>query len=418
MQDIQFYKQVMGISLPWLVNDVRLDIDQRTVTVVVSYDKSIPVACPTCGGQATVYDHQLRRWRHLDTMQLKTFVECEVPRVSCEKHGVKQLPVAWAESKGRFTALFEAFIISLLKEASISGVAQLAGLSWDEVAGIQARAVKRGLLRRKRRPLEHIGVDETSFQKRHEYVTVILDRKNGRVLDVLDGRKGDELEKWLNRCPSHHVASLRTITMDMWDAYIKAVRKYVPDADSKICFDRFHVSQHFGKALDKVRAQEHRDLLAAWGSSPLTNTKTEWQRTSSRLDNRSRRAFMSLSKMNLKTARAWRIKETACLLWDFVYRAAAEKAWRRLLGWISRCRLQPVKKVGLMLQTYLWGVINAISAKVSNAMIEAKNSRIQWIKKMACGFRSRERFRMAILFHLGGLNLMPKSLKNYAFSPI
>ena len=51
--------------------------------------------------------------------------------------------------------------------------------------------------------------------------------------------------------------------MDMWDPFILAVRNCVPDADEKICFDRFHVAQHFGEALDKVRLQEHRMLLAA-----------------------------------------------------------------------------------------------------------------------------------------------------------
>jgi len=416
MQDIELYQRMLGIASPWVVQDVRLDLKQRAVTVIVGYETAVPVACPICGGQAIIHDHQPRKWRHLDTMQLKTFIECAVPRATCEEHGVKQLPVAWAEGNARFTALFEALVIGWLKEASISAVAELLGLSWDEAAGIQQRAVKRGLARRRRQPLEHLGIDETSFQKRHEYVTVILDRKNDVVLDVLDDRKAETLEQWLRNRPDHHLSPLKTLTMDMWDPYILAVRNCIPEADSKICFDHFHVAQHFGKALDKVRAQEHRGLLAAEGSSPLTGTKYEWQKNASRLDNRSRREFMALSHLNLKTARAWRIKETAAQLWNYSYRGSAEKAWSSLLGWISRCRLEPVKKVGRMLRGYLWGVLNAIAARVSNAMLEAKNARIQWVKKMACGFRNRERFRLAILFHLGGLDLMPASLRNSAFA--
>lgn len=418
MQDIELYKRILGISSPWMVREVRLELKQRAITVVVEYDSSIPVACPSCGGQATIYDHQQRRWRHLDTMQLKTFIECAVPRAECEQHGVKQLPVAWAEGNARFTALFEALVIGWLKEASISAVAKLLGLSWDEAAGIQQRAVTRGLACRRRQPLQHIGVDETSFQKRHEYVTVILDRKRDVVLDVLDDRKAETLQQWLGNRPAHHLASLRRLTMDMWDPFIGAVRNCVADADAKICFDRFHVAQHFGKALDKVRAQEHRELMVAKGHSPLTRTKYQWQRNASKLDNRGRREFMALSRLNLKTARAWRIKEVAAQLWDYHYRGSAEKAWKSLLSWISRSRLEAVKNVGKMLRNYLWGVLNAIAARVSNAMLEAKNARIQWMKKMACGFRNRQRFRMAILFHLGGLDLMPASLRNHAFSPI
>jgi transposase len=416
MKDIELYKKLLGVKPPWVVSDVHLELVQRSVSIIVAYDKAVPVACPECGGQASIYDHQKRKWRHLDTMQFKTIIECEVPRARCEEHGVKQLPVPWAESNARFTALFEALVIGLLGETSISGTAELVGLSWDEVDGIQERAVKRGLKRRKKRPLEHIGIDETSFQKRHEYVTVILDRQRDVVLDVLDDRKAESLEQWFRRRPCGHLASVQTLTMDMWDPFILAVRGCIPEADKKICFDHYHVARHFGKALDKVRAQEHRGFVAAEGESPLTRTKYEWQKNSFRLDNRSRRHFMALSRMNLKTSRAWRIKETAAMLWNYSYRSAADKAWKNLLGWISRCRLEPVKKVGKMLRSYLWGVINAIIARVSNAMLEAKNSRIQWIKKMACGFRNRKRFRMAILFHLGGLNLMPKSLKNYAFA--
>ena len=53
-----------------------------------------------------------------------------------------------------------------------------------------------------------------------------------------------------------------------------------------------------------------------------------------------------------------------------------------------------------MVRQYLWGIINAIVAGVSNAMAGAKNARIQRIKNMACAYRNRKRFRMAILFHL------------------
>jgi transposase len=84
--------------------------------------------------------------------------------------------------------------------------------------------------------------------------------------------------------------------------------------------------------------------------------------------------------------------------------AVAEKRWKELLGWISRCKLEPVIKVGKMIRSYFWGIMNAIRLKVNNAMLEARNLDIQMIKRMACGFRNRKRFRMAILFHFGGLD--------------
>ena len=113
--------------------------------------------------------------------------------------------------------------------------------------------MKRGLERRKKQPLKDIGIDETSFQKRHEYVTVILDRNRDIVLDVLDDRKAESLEKWLRDRPAHHLTSVQTVTMDMWDPFIKAVR-----AREKICFDRFHVYEGVvdrpeGPELERVK---------------------------------------------------------------------------------------------------------------------------------------------------------------------
>jgi transposase len=120
---------------------------------------------------------------------------------------------------------------------------------------------------------------------------------------------------------------------------------------------------------------------------------------------------MNLTRMNLKTARAWRIKEAASMLWNYTYMGVAKKQWEKLLGWISRCRLKPMIAVGKMVRRYFWGILNAIRLKVNNSMLEAKNARIQQIKKVACGFRNRERFRNVILFHLGGLDMRPSATR-------
>ena len=190
-----------------------------------------------------------------------------------------------------------------------------------------------------RTPVKELAIDETSFQKWHEYVTVLIDRDRDIVLDVLDGRKRADVKDWFNAIPEEERNQLNHVSMDMWKPYINAVLETVKDAKKKICFDRFHVAQYFGKAVDKVRAKEHRALLGEHGESPLTRTKHDWLRNGHRTDNRGRREFMALTRMHLRTARAWAIKETAADLWDYSYRASALKAWTDLLGWISRCRL-------------------------------------------------------------------------------
>jgi transposase len=407
MHDRDLYRKILGLSSPWIVVDVHLRLAERRVVVMVGREPGVPLLCPTCSRACGVHDHRTRSWRHLDTCQLQTVLEAEVPRVNCPEHGVHQVVVPWAEPGSSFTALFEAMAIAWLGEAPIAAVAELIGLSWDQVDGIQQRAINRGLSRRKPTVVKHLGIDETSYQKDHEYVSVITDRDRGVVVEVLEDRKKETVNAWLGTLSEHQKQAVETVSMDMWEAFINAFLEHIPNADRKICFDRFHIASYFGKAVDDVRIAEHKALQATGERSILTNTKHQWLRNSERTDNRSRTWFMALTRIALKTARAWAIKEQAGKLWHFTSRTWAEKAWRHLLGWINRCRLAPVKKVGVTIKNHLWGILNAIVNAATNAIGESLNARIQKIKAMACGFRNRARFRRAILFHLGGLDLMP-----------
>jgi transposase len=215
MNDKELYTNILGITAPWKIDTVKLDLEAKTVTVFVEYDRSQKVRCPICNEKAILYDHTIRRWRHLDTCQMTTIIECDVPRISCCNHKIKQMPVPWAESASHFTALFEALAINWMLETSISGTAELLRLTWDEAAGIKDRAVERRLLKRKDQPMKHIAIDETSFQKRHEYVTIIQDKNNSVVIDVLNDRKSETLEEWLKNRPKEHKESILSISMDM-----------------------------------------------------------------------------------------------------------------------------------------------------------------------------------------------------------
>jgi transposase len=121
--------------------------------------------------------------------------------------------------------------------------------------------------------------------------------------------------------------------------------------------------------------------------------------------------FKSLRESTLKTARAWAIKEFAMTLWSYVSRTWAEKGWKRWLAWAVRSRLEPVKKVAKTIKTHLWGILNAIVLNANNAGAESINGRIKLIKVRSRGFRNKTRFRNAIYFHLGDLDLYPDAAK-------
>jgi transposase len=121
--------------------------------------------------------------------------------------------------------------------------------------------------------------------------------------------------------------------------------------------------------------------------------------------------FELLKDVGLKVARAYAIKETARGLWTYLTRRWARRAWQKWISWATRSRLEPMRRVARMVKNHLWGILNAIVLRVTNAGAESVNAKIQWIKDAACGFRNRERFRNAIYFHCGNLDLYPASLR-------
>lgn len=410
MQDRDLYACILGLTEPWQVRKVQLDAQRQEVCVSVAPEGGARFACPECGKACPGYDKRERRWRHLDTCQFKTILVAEVPRVSCTEHGVVQVRVPWAEPGSGFTALMEAVVINwLLAMASIKAVSEQLRLSWDEVDGIMQRAVTRGLLRRESLPIGRMGVDEVAFQKRHEYVTIINDLDRLQVLYVGDDRTRKSLDDFLRSRSPEELAGIRAIAMDMWKPFIASVLEHVPGADTKICFDKFHIAKHIVDAVNRVRREEHRAMMEK-GDSSLKRSRFLLLSNAKDLSDDAHEKLKMIHAVNRRVARAWSLKETARDIWLYLQRPNTERAWKSWIAKAMRSRLAPMKKVALMIREHLWGIVNATVKRTTNAGSESTNAKIRRIKLAACGFRNRERFKNAIYFHLGGLNLYPAGI--------
>ena len=196
--------------------------------------------------------------------------------------------------------------------------------------------------------------------------------------------------------------------MDMWRAYTKAVRERIPEADDRIIYDRFHVMKEVGVALDLIRKAENRDLLKE-GNELLVGTKYLWLTGRESIATRRRREFAALRRKKLKTARAWMLKETLRHLWDFRSPSRAAGYWRRWYYWASHSRLLPMMRAAKKLKKHEKRILNYFTHRITNAMAESINGRIERLKRVANGFRNPLNFKTAILFHHGGLDLYPST---------
>lgn len=402
----EHYEQLLGLSGAWKVSAVTLDLAARRVEVEIGYNLSQPMECPECGKDCPFYDHrEMREWRHLDTMQFETILRCEVPRCNCPEHGVKTLRVPWAGKGSRFTLLFESFAIEVLQAcSSVKAAGELMGVGWHQINEIKRRAVARGLERRQAVPIQHLGIDEKSFRKGHNYISLLTDLDRSRVLEVTEGRDQAACDKLFEGLSDEQLKEVKAIAMDMWRAYIKAAEEHLPGAD--IVHDRFHISQHLNQAIDKVRRQEHK-ALSQEKDDTLKNSKYLWLTGFENLTEQMKVRFNDLQSLGLKVGRAYAIKETFDHFWDYRYPACARKFFKKWYGWARRSKLEPVKRVAKMINEHFENIITYLKHRISNAATEGFNGVIQNIKANARGFRNFENYRVAILFQCGKLDLKP-----------
>lgn len=407
MRDRELYATILGITDPWGVERVEIEAKDQVVHVWLRRSKEGAAVCPECGKAAPIYDHRDREWRHLDTCQFQTRLHAPVPRVSCSEHGVVQTRVPWATPGSKFTMLFERLVIDWLHEASVKAVAERMSLGWDATWGIMTRAVERGLGRRELGKVVWIGVDEKSFRRRHDYVTVVTDLAKSTVLCVVDDRRRESLEAfWAIGLNDAQREAVEAIAMDMWEPYVQATLAQIPDAGEKIVFDAFHIAKHMNEAVDRVRRAEHKELRGR-GDDRLTGTRYAWLTNPENLTDEARRAFATLRRSNLKVARAWALKDTFRSFWTFTYAGAARRFFNRWYFWATHSKLPPMIEKARMLKKRLENVLTYFRHGVTNAVTEGLNSKIQWIRYRARGFRNRQNFKTAIYFHCGGLDLYP-----------
>jgi transposase len=410
MRDTELYRHLLGLETPWTVGRVELDTKAQRVDVWAEHPEGTRFPCPECGAELPVYDHAPERsWRHLDSCQFMTYLHARPPRVECPKDGVRQTRLPWAEPKARFTALFERLAIDMLRETDVLGATRILRISWDEAHHIMERAVARGQAAKGELGLRRMGVDEKAVAKGHDYFTLVTNLDTGTVEYVGEQRKTESLNAFFVKLTPEQRASIDAVAMDMWEPYQISVHTHVPKADEKIVFDRFHIMQHVGRAVDAVRKQEHRSLRAA-GDDTLAGTKYLWLYSHENLPEKHHERFEELRRRDLKTGRAWAIKENLRTLWSKTSREDGEEFWKRWYFWATHSRLAPIIKAAQTVKRHIANVLTFFEHRISNAVSEGLNSKIQTIKKQAYGFRSKENFKTAIYFHCGGLDLYPASV--------
>jgi transposase len=400
------YGLLLGIGSPWEVKTVELKLSEKKVEIELIWQWGSAAKCPECGCECSIHDSAPERaWRHLDTMQFVTLIRARTPRANCPKHGVKTMTVPWAAAQGRFTLHFERFAVEvLLACASVKQACELLGIGWESAHELMKRAVERGLEHRQLDQLKHLGMDEKSFKRGHSYITLLTDLEQSRVVEVVEDRTTEAAGKLWDSLSPEQKATVEAVAVDMWAPFIQTVQQQVPDAD--VVHDKFHVSKYLNEAVDKVRRQEHKELLAQ-GDETLTGSRQLWLYNPQNFSPEQAAEFAALKDLQLKVARAWAAKELFTKFWQYQEAGWARRFFKDWFGWVSRSRLKPLIAVAKMLKRHLENLLTYLKHHITNAVTEGLNSKIQSLKSAARGFRNFKNYRTRILFFCGKLDLYP-----------
>jgi transposase len=394
---------MLGLSAPWKLQSTEIDHTKRNVTLKVACEAT-HWGDPESGRRLHIHSHEERRWRHLDFWQYECVIIASVPRVLDPETGKTQMvAVPWAGAGSRWTLAFEALALAVIQVSrSLEDARRLLRLNWESARKIMQRAVERGLARREEDVMSELGVDEKSFGKGQDFISVLTDIGGKRVLDVVRGADKPGALALLETLSWEQSLGVEAVAMDRSPTFIAAVSEALPGAS--IVHDPYHLSADINKAVDLVRRQEQKVLLSL-GDNTLTGTKFHWLRNPMNMAPEKLASFSLLASLALKTSRAWGIKELFGGYWEQPDAAAGERYFAKWYARTIRSRLEPMKKLARSFRRSLPNMLTWFAHRISNAMAEGFNSVIQIIKAAARGFRNFANYRISILFRCGKLDL-------------
>jgi transposase len=406
MNQLALFSAALGLAEPWQVVDVGFDAAAGRIDLQVAVTPGARFACPDCGAEhQPVHDTLQRQWRHLNFFQFQAYIHAKVPRVRCALCGkTTQVPLPWARPTSGFTLLMEALIVTLCQAMTVRQVAQLLAVSDMRIWRTLDYYVDQARAREDFSGVTAVGLDETAARRGHDYISLFHDLDAGRLLFACDGRKAEVVALFADDLEAHRgcAENVRALCIDMSASYRAGIAEHLPWAE--VTFDEFHVIQLVNTAVDEVRRQEAKSTPSLKRSRYLwLKDKHDWSR-------RQILQYLDLKRLNLKTHRAFRIKEALREIFRSAPdRASAEPLLQRWYQWARRCRLAPIKRVAKTLKDHWEGILNAFDSRLTNGRVEAINALIQAAKAKARGYATTRHLITIAYLVAGKLTHLPGS---------
>ncbi|RMD97228.1 MAG: ISL3 family transposase, partial [Bacteroidetes bacterium] len=373
------------------VRFVESDTGPAEIEVDIVPRKNAKPICSGCQRPGTVYDHQgVRRFEFIPIWGFAVFFLYQMRRVNCRHCGVKIEQLPWGQGKRELTTTYMQYLAQWAEKLSWKEVADHFRTSWEKVFSAVEYVVSWGLKHRDLSGIKAIGVDEIAQRKGHNYLTVVyqIDQGCTRLLWVGKERTSKTLEGFFDLLGPERSNQLCYVCSDMWQAYLKVIKERASQALHIL--DRFHIMSMMNAAIDSVRAEEHRQMKAD-GYEPLL-TKSRWclLKRKENLTEKQEAKLSELLQYNLKSIRAYLLREDFNGFWEYVSAAWAEKFLDRWTRRVMYSKNEPMKKVARTIRQHRGLILNWFRAKkvISNGIVEGMNNKAKVTARKSYGFRT------------------------------
>lgn len=364
--------------------------------------------CSHCNKRLPGYDHLPERmFEFVPLWNIPVFLRYRPRRVACPVHGVVVESLPWATGKSSLCNCFRVFLAQWARLLSWNEVSKRFRVSWDTVFDSIKHVVGYGLENRSLEDIHAIGVDEIAIEKGHTYATVVyqIDEYCRRLLWIGKERKAKTLLRFFHEFGKARTEKIRVVCSDMWKPYLKVIAKKAVNAVNIL--DRFHIMKMFNDAIDKVRRQEAAQLMSDGYEPVLKNSRWLIAKRPENLTDKQRPRLKELLEYNLKSVKAYLLREDFQQFWEYVSPAWAMKFLDSWIQKTMRSRIEPMKKVAKALRRHQALILNWFLTKrqYSSGIVEAINATAKMTIRTAHGFRRFETMEYALFHKLGELPL-------------
>lgn len=390
----------------FVYKDVRLVTgDHPEIVATIEPRRGSKAICSGCGHQRPGYDRlPERKFNHVPIWGLPVvFLYC-MRRVSCTNCGITVEEVPWSNGKSPLTTGYSWFLSEWAKVLSVNEVARQFKTSWHHVFSAVAFAVSWGRERIDLSNITSLGVDEIYWAKK-SFLTVVyqIDNHCKRLIWCGEDRKESTLRSFFDWFGEERSQNIKFFCSDMWKPYLKVIAEKAINALNIL--DRFHIAQKLGDAIDDVRAAETRALKAKGKDVILKNSRWCILKNPANLTDNQKVKLKDLLACNLKTIRAYLLKEDFQNFWSYSSATWAGKFLDQWCKQVMKSKLEPMKKVAKTIRSHKALILNWFEAKnqISLGAVEGLNNRAKVVTRKSYGFKTAEVLKTMLYHKLGKL---------------